>query len=365
MVIENNTNKLAETIQGNLKILNREKQDSVNKFIDLTTKEERLLEEKDVALKNTITNKIVDVINEGIESYEDIHANIKVFIEKLKKIGFNLEKNSLIIKNSVKGQRLKNYLSIINEKLESNEQMSELETMHPDDIKRMTEMETSLSSMLNRVEKADEVTLSLMLNGLKPKIETLDKKKDLDFKETSNKLLFYAESTYIQSRLSYLESERQKQYLNEVSKEARAQTEETIEEYQNKYIKHRNEHEDYIAQLRSYYSSTFDIKYITDAKKKKYTTDLQKNLDKTDNETMEFYKAFTKVFDLTPENYKEFMDEEKGSDGYFELDPESQKNIMEDLSMDDMQEIIQTIYKINSNYLQRAFFIELIQQIKN
>ena len=57
--------------------------------------------------------------------------------------------------------------------------------------------------------------------------------------------MFYAESTFIQSRLSYLEAERQKQYLNEVSKEARAQTEETIEEYQNKYIKHRNEHEDY------------------------------------------------------------------------------------------------------------------------
>ena len=365
MIIESNVNKLTDVIKEGVETLSNEKQESVNKFIELSTKDRHLLENKDIALKNTITNKIVDVINESIESHEDIHANIKVFIEKLKKIGFCLEKNDLIIKNSVKGQRLKNYLAIINEKLESNEQMSELETMHPDDIKKMTEVETSLSSMLNRVEKADEVALSLMLNSLKPKISNLEKKKDLDFKETSNKILCCAESAYIQSRLSYLEAERQKQYLKEINKEARAQTEETIEEYQNKYLKHKNEHENYIAQLRSYYSSTFDIKHITEAKKRKYTTDLQKNLDKTDNETMEFYKAFTKVFDLTPENYKEFMDEEKGSDGYFELDSESQKNIMEDLSMDDMQEIIQTIYKINSNYLQRAFFIELIQQIKN
>ena len=305
---------------------------------------------------NHVINSTVEVDTTEKEFRDEINNSIKI----LEKIGFDVNEGNLIIKNSIKGQRLKNYLSIINEKLETKEGMSELEIIHPDDITKMREMETSLNSMLKKVEKADMVELGLMLKPVKDSINSLEKMENLSFKEESNRLMSYIESSLIQCKICLIDAENQKKHLESKDETVKAQTRKAIEDLKSRRAKHKSNADKYTDELRAFYSSTFDLKYITEAKKRRYTTDLQKNLDKLDSETIEFYKAFTRIFDLTPQTYKEFMDEEKTTDGHFKLDSEKQKYILDGLDMDDMKDLIKFVYKINSSFLLRSFFTNLM-----
>ena len=296
---------------------------------------------------------------------KNTQENIKKLIENLKLIGFNLEEDNLIIKNSIQGQRFKNYLSaMVNKiKINGNAEDAEIEDIAPEDLKRVGEMHTLLASAKKRVNNKDMVSLSLMLNNLNPKIEELRSKKQT-FETKTNLLLNSLELALIKLNLAKLQIEEQKPFLKNENEEVKLSAQKEIENNEKKMVLYQNESDDFESALQSHYMSMMNLSYIAEAKAKKYTVNFEENLNKANEESIEYYKVFTKIFDLEPENYKEFMDEEKTGEGHFKLNIEKQKNVLDKLDLEDMKNIIESIYNINSNYLARDFFIDQIKPVE-
>ena len=311
--------------------------------------------------KQILVDSIITTIGENMPLVLGRDVHHLSMIKTLKSIGFQPENGKdLIIKNSIKGIRLKNYLSLMYEKINSNNELSELEVMHPDDIKKMTEMQSDIASIKNRVGKSDFINLSLMINSLENQIKDLSKQTNPDFETKATLLKKQLENVYARHRAYKIDLENQKSLRGSTDGKTREVADKAIEELNKKILDFENKKDLYTKDLETHYTSSFNLQYALEQKQKRYTVNLQSNLDKLDNEASEIYRLFTTIFDLDSEVYKELMDTEKVKDGYFKLDSKKQKNIPYNLDIKKIKDIIKFVYTINTNFLDRSFFTRLI-----